>query len=401
MQHEIQADIAVVGAGLAGLTASLAMARAGFSTALVAPAQAGVDRRTTALLSGSVEFLDRLGAWQQLKPNAAPVAVQSIVDATGRLFRAPDVAFHASEIGLEAFGYNATNAHIAAALRSACEEEPGLQFVEGTAETARLEADNASISISDGPRVEARLVVAADGRNSAIRRAAGIGAREWRYPQTAIVLNFAHTLPHHDTCWEFHTSEGPFTVVPLGPGISSLVWVQSPQNAADRLNWRKEALETAMERQMQSIFGKVEIVTEMQSWPLSGMVAHSFGRDGLALVGEAGHAFPPIAAQGFNLGIRDVEILEGLVRGVAPERLAAVGRSYHLRRAADVTVRTVGVDLFNRSLLTGFAPLHLLRAAGLGAVSAIGPLRRMMMREGVRPGGQLRAIADRIASRPR
>lgn len=400
MQDDIKVDIAVVGAGLAGLTAALAMARAGLRTALVAPAQAGIDRRTTALLSGSVEFLDRLGAWERLKPHAAPVAVQSIVDATGRLFRAPDVAFHASEIGLEAFGYNATNAHIADALRTACEAEPGLQFVAGAADTASFGPDMASVLVAGGPRIEARLVVAADGRNSAIRRSAGIGVREWRYPQTAIVLNFAHTLPHHDTCWEFHTTEGPFTVVPLAAGLSSLVWVQSPEHAADRLNWRKDALEAAMERQMQSIFGKVEIVTEMQSWPLSGMVAHSFGRDGLALVGEAGHAFPPIAAQGFNLGIRDVEILEGLVRGVAPERLAAVGRSYHLRRAADVTVRTVGVDLFNRSLLTGFAPLHLLRAAGLGAVSAIGPLRRMMMREGVRPGGQLRAIADRLAPHP-
>lgn len=397
MQEHPIFDVVVAGAGLAGLTAGLALSKAGLDVAIVAPRPEREDRRTTALLAGSTEFLDKIGIWEAVREQAAPIAVQTLIDATGRLFRAPDVAFHASEIGIEAFGWNLANTELLAALRSACEAQGSIEFITGSLQSLKLGEEISTVQLEDGGTLSARLLVGADGRNSTVRRAAGIGAREWRYPQSALVLNFSHTLPHHDTCYEFHGTEGPFTIVPLGDQLSSLVWVQTPEHASDRLNWRTEALEREIEQRMRSIFGKVRIVSDIQCFPLTGMIAHTLGKAGMALVGEAGHAFPPIAAQGFNLGIRDVEVLTGLAAGREKEKLGAIGRTYHLRRAGDVALRTISVDLFNRSLFSGFTPLHIARSIGIGALASVTPLRTMLMREGVSSGSQLRFLTRRLS----
>ncbi len=397
MQDHPHFDVIVVGAALAGLTAGLALSKAGLDVAIVAPAAEREDRRTTALLAGSTDFLGRIGVWDAVRDQAAPIAVQTLIDATGRLFRAPDVAFHASEIGIEAFGWNLANATLLAALRAACEDAGSLKFITGSLRSLELGEEVSTARLEDGQTLTASLVVGADGRNSVVRREAGIGAREWRYPQSALVLNFSHTLPHNDTCFEFHGREGPFTIVPLGPQLSSLVWVQTPEHATDRLNWRTDALEREIEERMRSIFGKVTIVSDIQCFPLNGMIAHMLGKSGMALVGEAGHAFPPIAAQGFNLGIRDVEVLTQLASGRPREKLGAIGRAYHLRRAGDVALRTISVDLFNRSLFSGFAPLHIARSLGIGALASVTPLRTMLMREGVAPGSQLRFLSRRFS----
>jgi 2-octaprenyl-6-methoxyphenol hydroxylase len=394
-----QYDVAVVGGGLAGATASLALARHGLSVALIAPAQSGKDGRTTALLSSSVDYLRTLGIWDEVAARVSPLATMRIIDATNRLVRAPEVAFHSSEIGLPAFGYNVANSDLVSALGAAAEKTGKVRRIDDRVEGATFSAAGQQLVLSGGQTIEYRLVVGADGRGSAIRHMSGTGVREWSYPQTALVLDFAHTLPHHDASTEFHTPEGPFTCVPLGDLRSSLVWVQKPERAQERLGLTKAELAIAIERQMHSFLGKVTILSDVQAWPLSGMIARRFGGDGFVLVGEAGHAFPPIGAQGFNLGLRDVELLDRLAARCDPAQLASIGNEFSAKRFADVATRTLSVDVLNRSLLSAFLPVQLVRAAGMHAISAIGPLRRLMMREGVAPGGQLRALADRFARR--
>ncbi len=388
--------IIVAGGGLAGNAAALALAQAGFAVAAVAPKPAREDQRTTALLSSSVAFLKGLGVWDAIERDAAPLSTMRIIDATGRLLRAPELAFHASEIGLDAFGYNVANSVLLRELSAACEVTGHVTFIEGAVEGATFGEQLQQVTLGDGSHLTANLVVGADGRNSAIRRLSVAGAREWSYPQTALVLEFVHTLPHHDASTEFHTAEGPFTFVPLAPNRCGLVWVQQPQKAEDRMRWRTQELELEIERQMQSMLGKISIVSDVQTWPLSGLVAKTFGGTGWVLAGEAAHVFPPIGAQGFNLGIRDVELIASLARGLDPSQLAGLGPRYHRRRIADVTSRTVSVDLLNRSLLSGFLPIQLARIAGMHAINMVGPLRRLLMREGVAPGGQIREIAGRL-----
>ncbi len=386
-------EIAVVGGGLAGFIAALALARAGRSVALIAPDPEKSDFRTTALMDQSVRFMERLGLWERVSPDAAGLATMQIIDGTERLIRAPIAKFRSSDIGIPAFGYNFVNATLLAALADAVAAEPNITRFTSAAETVSPQTDAVCLTLGDGKEIKAAFVVGADGRRSKVRDAAGITIRTWAYPQTALVMNFAHTIPHENTSTEFHTETGPFTQVPLPGDRSSLVWVVRPEQAEALLALSTDALSTRIEARMQSMLGKVTVEPGVQAWPLSSLVANHFGKGRIALIGEAAHAFPPIGAQGLNLSLRDIIALVDLL-GAVPERSIPgdAGDRFDRRRRADVWSRTYSVDLLNRSLLSAFLPVQMVRAAGLHLLSAVSPLRNMLMREGVEPGRGFRAL---------
>ena len=289
---------------------------------------------------------------------------------------------------MEAFGYNVANTQITLHLRNAC-DNVGAIFKTDTVDGLQTGEKQCLVTLANGERHHASLVVGADGKSSVVRRLAGMGERVWRYPQTAIVLNFRHQHPHDDASTEFHTPTGPFTIVPLEAKLASLVWVTQPADAERILVSQPAKLAREIETKMESMLGRVEIVSAIQSFPLSGMAARRFGHRMIALVGEAAHTFPPIGAQGFNMGVRDVATLRDLAeRGIHPN----IGDDYHRRRQPDIGSRGIAIDLFNRSLLTDFLPVQLGRSIGIGAIGAIAPLRRLAMREGIAPGRQSAAI---------
>ena len=390
-------DIAVIGAGLAGSLAALRLAALGHDVALVAPAMGAGDGRTTALMDQSIAMLRDLGLWEALEGHAAPLETMRIVDGTGRLLRAPPVSFRASEVGLPAFGYNIPNAPFLAELDRQVRATPSIERIEDRLVSLEQAPDAVSLTLGDGTGIRARLVVGADGRKSALRDLAGITVSTWTYPQVALVLNFAHERPHGNISTEFHTESGPFTQVPLPGRRSSLVWVLSPADAEDKQQLSPDALGLAIETRMQSMLGKVTVEGAVQAFPLSGMMAQRFGKGRIALVGEAAHAFPPIGAQGLNLSLRDSAALGELV--AADTIPADIGDRFDRRRRLDIATRTASVDLLNRSLLSGFLPVQLARAAGLHLLSAVGPLRSIVMREGVEPGGSFRAIRESLRER--
>ncbi|MEZ5841060.1 MAG: UbiH/UbiF family hydroxylase [Hyphomicrobiales bacterium] len=382
-------DVAVVGAGPAGMTAAIVFARLGLSTILVAPEPSGRDARTTALLAGSVEMLKTLDLWDEVSAAGAPLKVMRIMDGTRRLLRAPLVEFSSTEIGLEAFGANIPNEALNAALRAAADREETLRIVPVLLETLQPGETRATLALTNGGSFAARLVVAADGRNSPCRAEAGIEVSSWSYPQSALVLNFAHTEPHRFVSSEFHTETGPFTMVPL-PGLrSSLVCIVRPEEAERLGALSDEELSREVERRGHSILGKVTVEPDRQIYPMSGMIPKSFGKARVALVGEAAHVFPPIGAQGLNLGLRDVAALADAVADVAA-RGGDIGGSevlgaYDRNRQVDVRSRTTAVDLLNRTLLSDFLPVQGLHGFGLYLASRLGGLRRFMMREGIAP----------------
>jgi 2-octaprenyl-6-methoxyphenol hydroxylase len=382
-------DIAVVGAGVAGLAAALAFARDGFNTALVGRPESRSDGRTVALLDGSVRLLDALGAWPSLAGEAAPLAVMQIIDDTGSLFRPPPVSFSAAEIGLEAFGWNLESSLLASRLAELAARRHGLALVHDQVVGYEVDGERAALALESGAALRAALIVAADGRRSRLRDHAGIGARNWAYPQCALTTILSHERDHRDTSTEFHTRSGPFTLVPLPGRRSSLVWVVGPQQAEQLAALDDGALALAIERQAQSMLGKMTVGGPRGVVPLNGLSVDRYWSSRLALVGEAAHVFPPIGAQGLNLGLRDVAALRDVVVDARSgnEDIGASGvlARYQRGRDLDVRLRSAAVDGLNRSLLTDFVPADFLRGLGLLAFAGIGPLRRAAMREGVMP----------------
>jgi len=389
MQNQA-AEVVIVGGGPVGLTAAVALAGAGIATALVAPPLSSTaDNRTTALLAGSVTALETLGVWPGCRDQAAPLRTLRIVDDCGSLLRAPEVRFAASEIGLDAFGHNIENRFLLAALDARTRALPALMRIEDTAEAILIADDGVTVRCKAGTRLTARLAIGADGRRSLCREAAGIATRAWSYPQTALTFNLSHSRQHDDISTEFHTSDGPFTLVPLPGRRSSLVFVTDPAQAPQLAALPDLELALEIERRSHSILGKIEIEPGRGIFPLQVETAQTFGVHRVALIGEAAHMLPPIGAQGLNLGLRDAATIGELV--VAAHRAGqdvggdeVTARYEHIRRA-DVTSRAVAVDLLNRNLLADFLPLHGVRGLGLELIDRIGPLRRAIMREGVAP----------------
>jgi 2-octaprenyl-6-methoxyphenol hydroxylase len=380
------AEVAVVGGGPAGLMSAIALKAAGVDTLLIAP-QPDDDHRTTALLAGSVTALATLGVWQACLPHAAPLASIRLVDDTRRLLRAPEVMFAATEIGLDAFGYNIENRHLIAALY---ERAAQLKISRVAAPAVAIASDPAGVTITLADSVaRVRLAIGADGQRSLCRAAAGIGTDRRAYPQTALTVNLAHERPHRDTATEFHTGSGPLTLVPLPGRRSSVVCVLDPKRAAALAAMTDADLSAEIERRAHSLFGKMNVEPGRGVFPLAVETAHSFARGRIALVGEAAHVVPPIGAQGLNLGFRDAATLGEIVaearRNSVDLGSPGVLARYDNQRRADVTSRKIAIDLLNRSLLTDFLPVQGIRGLSLFLVDRIGPLRRALMREGVMP----------------
>jgi 2-octaprenyl-6-methoxyphenol hydroxylase len=390
MSHESDCfDVAVVGGGPAGLSAAIALAKAGARTALIARRVPYADNRTTALLGASVDFLDSLEVWARCAGEAAALQVMRLVDDTGRLIRAPEVRFSSEEIGRDAFGYNIENRTLIKALEERAAELAGLTRFDDEADTVTPEDEAVAIPMAGGQSLSARLVVGADGRHSMCREAAGIEVRRRDLNQAALTFNIAHSRPHQNASTEFHTPHGPCVFVPLPGDRCSVVWVTAPKEADRLAALSDDDLSAAAEKQSHSILGRVRVEAGRHVFPLAIERPTQFARHRVALVGEAAHVIPPIGAQGLNLGLRDAADIADLVQkaiaaGDDPGAQQTL-RRYDWARRPDILSRSFVIDIANRSLLSDLLPMQSLRAAGLHLIGAIGPLRRLAMREGLAP----------------
>ena len=391
-------DAAVVGGGPAGLAAALALAQGGARTVLVARRVPYGDNRTTALLGGSVDFLEELDVWRRCKDQAAPLQAMRLVDDTGRLIRAPEVRFSSDEIGLEAYGYNIENRILVAALEERAAELAEITRLDDEAEAIVPDALEVTIRTAGGHTVAARIVIGADGRHSLCRDAAGIDVSRRDLDQAALTFNMSHSRPHRNASTEFHTPHGPCVFVPLPGNRSSVVWVTKPGEAGRLKALGDDDLSAAAERQSHSILGSVRVEPGRHLFPLAIERPRQFASNRIALVGEAAHVIPPIGAQGLNLGLRDAAdiarfVREAMASGDDPGSPAVLHR-YASARRPDVLSREMVIDVANRSLLSDFLPMQSLRAAGMHLIGSVGPLRRLAMREGLSPSWRSRRSAE-------
>lgn len=386
-------NVLVAGTGLAGLTATLALAKAGFGVTLAGPdpAEGRPDRRTTALFGGSVALLGHLGVLERLAPRAAPLTGLRLVDDTGGILRAPEVLFEAHEIGRLAFGRNFENGELVEALRAAVLAEPVVTWRRSTVVRVHQQPAAAEVVLADDGRWTGRLVVGADGRRSAVRREAGIGVRQTPYPQTALVARFHHGRAHGGVSTEIYRRAGPLTTVPLAGDWSSLVWVETPAEAERLAGLADEAFRAELTAKLQGLLGPVGAIEHRAAFPLVHLAADAMVGPRTALIGEAAHVIPPIGAQGLNLSLRDIAWLTDITSTAcrAGEDIGseAVLARYRDARRGDIGTRTLAVDAINRSLFWGSLPADLLRGAGIAALAWLPSLRGLVMRQGLGPPG--------------
>jgi len=391
-------DVAVVGTGPSGLVAALSHGKVGASVVTLGPAPKNavsnaVETRSATLLASSVDLLKTLKVWDRLRSEAAPLKAIRIVDASHSLLRAPDIEFKASELGLEAFGYNVPNTALVSALYArACEVLPSV--VAANVEAIAIDRSKAILTLSDGAPIAARLVVGADGRRSVCRKSAGIDISERRYDQAAIASGFRHGLPHRGVSTELHKENGSVTTVPLPDAhASSLILVGSRSEIATLMQLEPERFEEELGARLGGLLGSISSLAPRAEFPVAGLGADTLAANRIALVGEAAHILPPIGAQGLNLGFRDAAALADCV-AAALRRNGDPGTddvlaSYRRARQLDVTSRTLGVDLLSRSLLSPFLPVQAARGLISHGLKALPPLRRIVMRLGLTPPNEL------------
>jgi 2-octaprenyl-6-methoxyphenol hydroxylase len=395
-EADFAVDICVVGAGAAGLCAALALAKGGHSVAVIGPLEAASNGRTVALFEGSLRFLRAQNLWPHLSDIAAKIAAIDLIDATNAPVPIPSLTFAADEIGLNALGANVEADKLALRLAELARQTSQIHLVEEWLADIAYGDETISAVLNSGRTIKAKLIVAADGQRSTVRQKAAIGTRRWTYPQIALTALLAHEKPHHDRSIEFHTRSGPCTLVPLGPRgeaqhRSSLVWLMSPAEARRRRDLSPDDLATDVAQEVEEIYGAMRLDGGLGFFPMAGMRATRFAGRRIALIAETAHAFPPLAAQGLNLSLRDIgALLASLHAATAAGQDIGGATALHRyadAREADVDIRVRGIDVLNRSLLVDSLPVDLARSLGFLAMSKIGPLRRATLREGVLPDG--------------
>jgi 2-octaprenyl-6-methoxyphenol hydroxylase len=356
----------------------VAVARAGLDSIHLVP-KGPPDRRTSALMLPAVDYLKSTGLLPDPATIGQPLTQIRIIDATRRLVRAPETLFDSAEFNLPAFGWNLPNVKLAEAFEAARAGLANLRTIETTLDDLEVSPSGTILMLANGERLIADLVVGADGKKSRVRESGRFRAREHGFRQAALVCDLNLERPVGGTSIEFHYENGPFTLVPAGGSRANLVWIDAHETLKSAQASGRDALATLFAEKSQRLFGRIELLTAAHMFLLSTLSVDIAGKNGIVLVGEAAHAFPPIGAQGLNLGLRDVADLSAALKSADPATPGfahALCDDYARRRRGDLMRTGTVVDTLFRSLLSDFLPAQAARAGGLWALKLLPPLRR-------------------------
>ncbi|PTR34847.1 2-octaprenyl-6-methoxyphenol hydroxylase /2-octaprenyl-3-methyl-6-methoxy-1,4-benzoquinol hydroxylase [Luteibacter sp. OK325] len=381
-------DVAVVGGGMVGAATALALARSGFSVALIDAREPAawaavdeVDLRVVGLAPSSVALLDQLGVWPQIREaRASAYERMHVWDAEN----GAAIHFDAADQGRDVLGYIVENSLVQATLWQALDAAGVRRIVPAEVIAYTMRDDRAQLDLADGQVVTSRLVVAADGAESPLRTMVGIGTHGRDYAQRAVVAHVETTEAHQRTAWQRFLPSGPLAFLPLADGRSSIVWSLPDAEAKRVLALDDEAFRQALGVASDFRLGPIRAVTRRAAFPLRLKLAGRYEVGRVVLLGDAAHAVHPLAGQGVNLGLRDVaELRDTLVEAREAGRDFAathVLRRYARRRRSADGLDAWSFDALARIYAWQAPPLVTARGLGVRLLGRIGPLKSRLAR---------------------
>lgn len=376
-----QFEIAVVGGGMVGAAMALGLAKQGRSVAVIEKftpqafeSSQPMDLRVSAISHRSVDLLTHLDAWSAIEAmRVCPYARLETWEAENCRIR-----FNAESLHLEQLGYIVENRVIQLGLWQQFHRFDNLKVIEGDGvESLTLDDEGSSIILESGREIAATLVVGADGANSRVRQASGIGVTAWDYRQECMLINVETELPQQDITWQWFTTSGPRSFLPLCGNQGSLVWYDSPRRIKQLKNMSHAQLEQEIVEYFPAELGKVSVL-QRGSFPLTRRHAQRYYKHGCVLVGDSAHTINPLAGQGVNLGFKDVETLLKAFedKGVSNEAL----RRYELDRRPDNLLMQTGMDVFYKGFSSNLPPLAFARNALLKVAEHSGPIKEKVLK---------------------
>jgi len=395
-------DVIIAGGGLVGRSLALALAGLapdGFRVALVDAAPQAVpvsDARASAISAASKSLLTVLGVWPAVAADAQPITGIDVTDSPlDAVFRSHLLGFDEDGmVGGEPGAFIVPNAVLERALCARLEEMPSIVSIAPQT-VSRFAAGPFAVSVTlgNGETLNAKLLVAADGKRSRLREHAKIKCVGWSYPQVGIVTTVAHSRPHGGRAVQHFLPAGPFAILPMTGNRSSIVWTERKERAAEILRGGDAALLSELATRFGHRLGDIAVVGPWQSFPLDMQLARSFVSDRFALIGDAAHVVHPLAGQGLNIGMRDVAALTETIVEAARLGLdigaATQLERYERWRRFDSAFSAAMMDGLNRLFSNDNAPLRALRDFGLGIVDRAPALKRFLVREAAGATGEV------------
>ena len=415
------ADVILSGGGLVGQTLALALDQAGLSVAVIdaskpsdtlAPA---FDGRAFAIAFASYRMWRALGLGDQLDEVAQPI--EQIMVTDGKLGRGPSLLhlhFDGGELGApassrqtdgagkmpavrDAMGFMLEARHVRMALDSGVRARPSIKMIQPMSVGA-IERDpaGATVTLADGRKLRAPLLVGTDGRRSFVRGAVGIRTIGWDYPVTAIVATIMHEKPHDAVAHEFFLPNGPFAILPLKGNRSNIVWAEPRAAAEALLKMNERDFLAELTKRFGTFLGELSLEGPRFGYPLSLQMAERMIDQRVCLAGDSAHGIHPLAGQGLNLGLKDCAALaeciaDGVALGLDPGDVSILERYQRWRRFDNVTM-ALGMEFFDKLFSNDIKPLRAARTLGLAAVNAVGPARRFFMKYAGGGAGDLRKL---------
>ena len=392
----METDVFIAGAGLAGSIAALSYSKAGRNVIVADPFiysdNPQVDYRTTAYLQPAKLFLESLGIWEAIEDSAMPLEVMKIIDSSsvknGDIIKSQK-EFKSAEISDLPFGWNVKNSLMRTALKQLIDQQSNCKLITASSAIDLVCRDSmAYVKLSSGKTVKAKLVIAADGRNSILRQKAGISIKTQRFGQKALAFAVTHATPHKNISTEIHNSGGPFTLVPLpdnnGKPSSAIVWMENGEKAKRLMEMETNSFEREMTVRSCNILGPLKLASKRSLWPIISQIADRLYSQRLALIGETAHVVPPIGAQGLNMSIKDIKFLNNLDQKY-PDQLGSMDilNEYQKNRIFDIRQRVAGVSALNRISISSNKLVQNVRAFGLENFFQVPAIKHATMKLGM------------------